>query len=93
MPGFISLGIDKLVNDPAVMVYVLTARFNRFERDSTVFLLGVFTTEESAIICRDGCILNGVLNGYCEDSLNGNARECDFDINYVSLNNYWKVEL
>jgi hypothetical protein len=72
-------------------VYVLTAHFYK-HLDNRVFLLGVFTTEEQAITCRDTYILNGTLNDY-SDKYDQSVNESDFDIHMITMNNYWKVEL
>lgn len=94
MPGFMK-EIDKacasLDCGAAQIVYVLTAHFYKLHNDR-VFLIGVFTTEEQAISCRDSYILNGTLDGY-SDRYDGTANESDFDISMITLNNYWREEL
>ena len=74
-------------------VYVLTAHFYRSTiATDRVFLLGVFTTEDQAITCRNSYILNGTLNDY-SDKYDQSVNESDFDIHMITMNNYWKVEL
>lgn len=62
--------------------YVLTARFDRFERDSIVILLGVFSSEEQALIYRNDNIINGTLDECAERRA---ATESNFDIREIPI--------